>query len=499
VTDRLAAGLDAARAPLAVLVDDRLDPPLWPWLHHLTDRLDADPSAVATTALLVEADQTVVAAGAVVTGGAPAPFLRGATPDDVVRAAALPLPAAWPGVVAVRTPAARAVGGLGAGPTDLTVRLAAARAGGQRHGSTYVVPDARVVVPPEAAPELLAPPPVPVAPPPPHPDLLATAGYRAPGEPLRVREGVPALRWALDIAAPVAPRGRRWGDDPFARSLGAALERLGQWVTIDHPETRGRASRADDDVVLVLRGLDAVPVREDGPVHALWVISHPDEVTAAEVAGHDVVLAASPTWAAERSRAWGRPVEPLLQCTDAARFHPGLAEPDTGPAVLFVGNSRNAARPAVDLALAAGLPLTVYGDGWSGVLPPEVLAGISVPNDRLGALYAAAGVVLGDHWADMRARGFVSNRVFDVLACGGRLLSDDVAGLSDLFGDAVAVWRTPEEFADLVAGDPRRAFPGVEERAALAGKVVREHSFDARARHLVDALVPRALARRDRP
>ena len=66
----------------------------------------------------------------------------------------------------------------------------------------------------------------------------ARPGFEGPGRPLRVVEGRPALRWAIDIAAPLAPRGRRWGDDPFARSLAAALERLGQWVTVDHPETR---------------------------------------------------------------------------------------------------------------------------------------------------------------------------------------------------------------------------------------------------------------------
>ena len=77
------------------------------------------------------------------------------------------------------------------------------------------------------------------------------------------------------------------------------------------------------------------------------MISHPAEVTAEECAPYDVVLAASHPWAADRAAAWGREVRPLLQCTDPARFHPGLAAPDTGPEVLFVGNSRGAERPVV--------------------------------------------------------------------------------------------------------------------------------------------------------
>ena len=169
----------------------------------------------------------------------------------------LPVPELWPGVVAFRT---------AEGPRD----------------PAYVVPAARVVVPSDAARwsrtvaaatrlETSG-----------GADLWRAAGFEGPGRPLRVVEGRPALRWAIDIAAPLAPRGRRWGDDPFARSLAAALERLGQWVTVDHPETRARASRDHDDVVLVIRGLEPVgPTEADAGVAArlLWVISHPAEVT----------------------------------------------------------------------------------------------------------------------------------------------------------------------------------------------------------------------------
>ena len=227
------------------------------------------------------------------------------------------MPDLWPGVVAFRT---------AEGPRD----------------PAYVVPAARVVAPSghragraaAAASDGRDHTPA---------DLWRAAGFEGPGRPLRVVEGRPALRWAIDIAAPLAPRGRRWGDDPFARSLAAALERLGQWVTVDHPETRARASRDHDDVVLVIRGLEPVgPTEADAGVAArlLWVISHPAEVSAEECAPYDVVLAASHPWAADRATAWGREVRPLLQCTDATRFHPGLAEPDSGPEVLFVGNSR---------------------------------------------------------------------------------------------------------------------------------------------------------------
>ena len=108
---------------------------------------------------------------------------------------------------------------------------------------------------------------------------------------------------------------------PFARSLAAALERRGQHVAVDPAPARARWSRSLDDVVLVLRGLDAV-VPQPGPLQVLWVISHPDQVTAEEAGRYALVFASSASWARDRSAAWGLPVAPLLQCTDAEVFHP---------------------------------------------------------------------------------------------------------------------------------------------------------------------------------
>ncbi len=520
------------RGRVTVEIDPELEPPAWRWLHHLVARLAKPGVGPSDTVgpLIVTEDQTIVAAAAL--PGSPGlpglpgiaePFLAGETPADAERMAHLPVPALWPGVVAYRTPqrgpfcptgTRRATGARRtSSPPDVI--------GSDRDdvlAAAYVVPAARV----------MSRHPIPIRPQPSRADTAAgspgapgalwrAAGFEGPGRPLRIVEGRPALRWAIDIAAPLAPRGRRWGDDPFARSLAAALERLDQRVTVDHPETRSRASRDHDDVVLVIRGLDPVaptpPQNTDADdgvaTQMMWVISHPDEVTAAECAAYDVVLAASPVWAQQRSRDWASdlsgPIQTLLQCTDTTRFHPGLAEPDTGPEVLFVGNSRGHARPVVANALAAGVDLSLYGDGWTELVDPVLaaataarLAAIHVPNDQLGHLYASAGVVLGDHWDDMRTHGFVANRVFDVLACGARLFSDDAAGLdellTELYGRPAPRWDRREDFALLGETGWRDRFPDADQREMAAHRVVAEHSFDARAAALLDIACTRAAA-----
>lgn len=455
-------------------VDAGVQPPSWSWLPELIAGLEQYPDAAAAQPLLLRPDFTVAAAGAAYFPGQPLRPLLAAHPvADAERLAGQALPASWPGVLARRP-----------GKADGAVVLAP----GSRLPADPLPPPTGLPEPTEERVRRTA-------------ELLRRSGFEAPDRPLTVREGRPALRWSIDIAAWARPLGRRWGDFHFATSLAAALERLGQWVALDHPETRGRATRALDDVQLTIRGLQRVSPTP-GHVRLLWVISHPEDVTPSEVADYDVAYAASVTWAAGRSRDWGLAIAPLLQCTDPGRFRPGLAAPGSGPRYLVVANTRGQLRPAVREALAAGLPLTVYGTGWDRWVPagaPVTVAASYVPNDRLGALYAGAGLVLGDHWDDMRATGFVSNRVFDVLATGARLLSDPVAGLDEALDDlagAVPVWRDREDFRRLTAEPFEPHYPDDEARADVARRVVADHSFDARARVLLDAaLAVRARTR----
>ncbi|MGO2112701.1 MAG: glycosyltransferase family protein, partial [Pseudoclavibacter sp.] len=123
-------------------------------------------------------------------------------------------------------------------------------------------------------------------------------------------------------------------------------------------------------------------------------------------------------------------------------------------------------------------------------IPGENIAGHHIPNDELRHYYRGAAWALNDHWPDMRERGFVSNRIFDVLASGGRLLTDDVEGLDGLFPESVlphgvATFRSPAELLELAQSDP--AMHSGEETLAIASAHVREHhTFEARASVMLD-------------
>ncbi len=520
-------GIAQTTGEVVVLARTSVNPPRDAF-RALVAALD-DPAVAIAQPLVTDRPGLVVSAGAVFGPGRTLPeaCMAGLPVSDAAALAARRVPAPLSPVVAVRgADLVRAHGfDVWMGDTlpeiELGIRLAV-----NDGAATIVVPEAAMVIKPRqlarldtASADVRALQERWPSPPPGSDEAWAGAGFEVVGRrweapagaargpldapalaprtlvrPRRaaVRQGPPALRWALDIAAPSGPRGQRWGDAYFARSLAEALTRLGQRVSVDNRDLRQRDSRDLDDVVLVLRGLDRV-VPRPGRVNLEWVISHPDLVDAAELASFDRVYAASTTWAARAGAAAGVAVTPLLQCTDPRLFNPSRGEPDTGAPVLFVGNSRDVYRRSVRSALAVGARVEVHGADWDRFLSPDLIASTVVANEELGALYCSAGVVLNDHHDDMRRDGFLANRLFDVAACGARLVSDEIDGLSEVFGDVVQTFHDETEMRPLLA-DPDAAFPSYQTRLALAEKVIREHSFDHRAEVLLEDAV-RLLAR----
>lgn len=288
------------------------------------------------------------------------------------------------------------------------------------------------------------------------------------------------LRIGIKIGAPNKNVQHEWGDYHFAHGLGSQFAAQGHHVRVDCLDAWTGPEAAGDDVVIVLRGLSAYKP-QPSQINIMWNISHPEKVSPDEYSQYDHVFVASEQWAAELRRKLDVPVTALLQCTDPSRFHPGVAPREEVPQVLFVGNSRNVYRPIVRRAIEAGLPLGIYGSRWDRFVPSTYLRGQYVDNGELAAFYRGAHVVLNDHWDSMREYGFVSNRLFDAVACGAVVVSDDVPGIGDIFGDAVIVARDDENLGAVVARirDEMPLRRSVAEAAAK--RIAAEHGFAARA------------------
>jgi hypothetical protein len=293
-------------------------------------------------------------------------------------------------------------------------------------------------------------------------------------------------RLAIQIGPATWDDAGHWGDLSFARSLERAFRRLG-WATsvLVDDEAEGPVARRAD-VALHVVGVRRPPLHP-GQLHLLWVISHPDAVRPHRCDLYDAVFVASDAFAEQLRARVTPPVTALHQATDPRRFFPEAGGPVHD--LLLVGNARRGGRPVLDALGGSPLDLAVYGSGWRPEsLDPRHLRGTWIRNEDLHRYYAAAAIVLNDHWTDMRDEGFISNRIYDALASGAFVLTDEVAGLDAEFETGLMTWSDPESLRAAI--DRYLPDPAVRRSIAERGRraVLERHTFDHRAAAILETI-----------
>ena len=273
-----------------------------------------------------------------------------------------------------------------------------------------------------------------------------------------------------------------WGDYHFAVSLRKALMRLGCRVRIETFNEWWNGLSDKSDVVLVLRGLRKYRPKS-GQVNLLWNISHPAKVFLSEYKSYDHVFVASESLADKLKMDLASKVTTLLQCTDESTFY--RTTDVVRNRLLFVGNSKGIRRQIIDDVLPTSHELAVYGLEWDGLLEPQYWKGKYIPNEDLRKYYSGAGIVLCDHWEDMRRAGIISNRVFDALACGSIVVTDDVERITSIFPDCVFVYRSKDELKRIIDNILIQKDDKSDARILISRKILADHTFRMRAVEIV--------------
>ena len=93
----------------------------------------------------------------------------------------------------------------------------------------------------------------------------------------------------------------------------------------------------------------------------------------------------------------------------------------------------------------------VYGNGWGGHDRFGRNWKGFVQYNELPAVYAATRVVIDDAVNDItKPWGSVNSRVFDALASGALVITNDVKGSNEIFGGKLPAYKTPEELQSLL-------------------------------------------------
>lgn len=144
----------------------------------------------------------------------------------------------------------------------------------------------------------------------------------------------------------------------------------------------------------------------------------------------------------------------LPQFTRFDKFYPAAKE-EYKTKILYVANQWPGmeTRRTIRYALETGVELEVYGKGWGKALTGDKKSWWKkkqLPNEELKYYYSSADIVLNDTRDDMIEAGFISNRIFDVTACKGFLISDYIAEIEEIYGDSIPMYKNKEEFKALI-------------------------------------------------
>jgi len=287
----------------------------------------------------------------------------------------------------------------------------------------------------------------------------------------------------IAVFTPSPNKEAGWGDGFFAESLSDAFLQLGIDCQVVYRDDWGKVGRHFDHVVHIVGIISPSLVK--GASNAVWVISHPDRLNVEHVQLADVIFTASRKHAAMLNESAALETYFLPQCTAVTPTHSSPFSEDEVRAMkehaLFLGDSKKVLRPPIDELIQNWDRLFLVGPNWARTHPlgARYVKGY-VCNSRIGDLYGHFGSVLNQHWRDMAKGGFVSNRLYDIAAAGGRFITDHCEGIPDDLLQFGHVWTGgPVEplFQQNAAIDR-------DQRYEMSTHFAKNHSFMARAREM---------------
>ena len=290
----------------------------------------------------------------------------------------------------------------------------------------------------------------------------------------------------ISIKTPNPKDNHQWGDYFFALALKKSFQKKGFHVIIQEKED-WYSSNIKADINLVLRGKVEYHPNFD-EINVMWNISHPDLVTKQEYEQYDICFISSEKYAEKLNNEVKTIVKPLLQCTDPDVFYTSKDE-FLSENLLFVGRTRGEYRKIIKDVMETDFDVSVYGGGgWHRYIDEKYIKEEFIPNDELNKYYSSCNILLNDHWEEMRIWDFPSNRLFDALACGTFIISDEIESAHTVFEDTVITYNDADDLNDKI----EYYLTHDEEREKISKKgqeiVLKNHTFDNRVETIIDCL-----------
>lgn len=277
----------------------------------------------------------------------------------------------------------------------------------------------------------------------------------------------PITGHAADVGLKIsaAENWRAWGDYILGQDFKIGIENLGHKVHPAYIDNFYPLESEHTAIDIYMHGFIPFNPPKDDKVKVLYLyypletantekfmnldaVTEPDWYSLeTELWDYDLIAVASPMYQKEIEKL-GKPTVFVPQFTNPQKFYYEYDE-TTAHDILFVGRP-GYERISAKWAIESGFDVALYGDGWQTKAPSQYFKGNYIDNNELHKYYASAKIVLNDTRNDMKDAGFISNRVFDVTASGGFLISDYMPEIEKFYGDSIPMFKTKEELATLL-------------------------------------------------
>lgn len=257
-----------------------------------------------------------------------------------------------------------------------------------------------------------------------------------------------------------------WGDYILGQDLKKGIEKLGHSVVPGYIDSTSTNKNEPLSIDIYMHGFTPYnPQKNNKTINVMYLyypletslmekyknlpeVKEPDWYSLqTELWNFDLIAVASPSYQ-KKIEEFGIKTIFVPQFTNPDKF---FYEYDKTKAfdILFVGRP-GYERISAKWAIENGFDVALFGNGWQDKVEPKYYKGDYIDNEELHKYYASAKIVLNDTRDDMKKAGFISNRVFDVTASGGFLISDYMPEIEQFYGNAIPMFKNKEELKNLL-------------------------------------------------
>jgi len=333
---------------------------------------------------------------------------------------------------------------------------------------------------------------------------ITSAGNRPDSIPMLIKDSKASVPLTIGFIITENHPSTIYGDYFTARGLGDELEKFGYRIIYlpERPIYKWHHLSSIDILIVMRHTFDPVLLRYyPGLTSIAWIRGYVDEWCRKPwFKEYDIVMTTSEI-SLQYSRQFTDPKKclgVLRLAADASKFKPGPPVSKYEADISFVGNIFEVPREfSQKLTIPPGISFKFYGKLENKRHRLNKYHRGEVTHSEIPRIYNSSKIILEDCTPMCKPWGCINSRTFEAMSCGACVISNEVPGLKELFGDRIITYRNREDLEEkitcLIQDKETRNKIGERARA----EIIKHHTYKHRAREFRDILTSSLASKND--